>query len=54
MALAFKKLFNDVSKLVKKNPYENGLAVLLVAYIVLNIKTPAMLTSAIDLSLIHI
>ena len=51
MALAFKKLINDVSKLVKKNPYENGLAVLLVAYIVLNIKTPTMLTSAIDSTL---
>ena len=51
MALAFKKLINDVSKLVKKNPYENGLAVLLVAYIVLNIKTPTMLTGAIDSTL---
>ena len=48
MALAFQKLFNDVSKIVKQNPYENGLAVLLVAYIVLNIKTPSMLTKAID------
>lgn len=48
MALAFRKLFNDVSKIVKQNPYENGLAVLLVAYIVLNIKTPSMLTKAID------
>ncbi len=51
MALAFRKLFNDVSNLVEKNPYENGLAVLLVAYIVLNIKTPTMLTKSIDSTL---
>lgn len=48
MALAFRKLFNDVSKIVKQNPYENGLAALLVAYIVLNIRTPSMLTKSID------
>ena len=48
MALAFRKLFNDVSKIVKQNPYENGLAALLVAYIVLNIRTPSMLTKTID------
>jgi len=48
MALAFRKLFNDVSKLVNQNPYENGLVVLLVAYIVLNIGTPSMLTKSID------
>jgi len=48
MALAVRKLFNDVSKIVKQNPYENGLAALLVAYIVLNIRTPSMLTKTID------
>ena len=48
MALAFRKLFNDVSRIVKQNPNENGLAALLVAYIVLNIQTPSMLTKTID------
>jgi|TARA_B110000285_G_scaffold231996_1_gene302042 hypothetical protein len=51
MALAFRKLINDVTKIVKQSPYENGLAALLVAYIVLNIKTPGALTGVIDSTL---
>lgn len=48
MALAIRKLFNDASKVVNQNPYENGLVFLLVSYIVLNIRTPTILTKAID------